>query len=412
MNYPLSMEETEQIKGPLPVHSTHSLPSEVPRIFSTPDPEDFDSISKKIQPEQPIALPQLADRPLKKNSSLIFGSSAFVIALDYQTPASDLFTSMVQKSEAYQLRSEFAFLQVLNAESKWVSLLLIQTANFNHLKLAYPQPNEILDANIQIQLAALHQKFSEIMTFQDSQIEILQSLNDVKSQLAVSLGKYIDDIPQAQYVLSKQLASGNLENKTISISKTKAVSRYGLPRMSMMGGMQRSSSHLFKGLSITDGLSNLLPESSSTPPVAATPVMAKNFSKVPKEVVDANLPKPELMRLSAVYELIETEIDYGKDLTVMIEYHKRKLIESKLLTEEDVQAVFSNTEDLYAANQALCVAMRARRDSNMFISTIGDILADGAQVCFVFISVTDGLHCLRVKLSCSYENHQRIAIFF
>jgi hypothetical protein len=48
------------------------------------------------------------------------------------------------------------------------------------------------------------------------------------------------------------------------------------------------------------------------------PVASKNFSKVPKEVADANLPKPELMRLSTVYELIETELDYGKDLMTMI----------------------------------------------------------------------------------------------
>lgn len=54
-------------------------------------------------------------------------------------------------------------------------------------------------------------------------------------------------------------------------------------------------------------------------PVGTFPVASKNFSKVPKEVADANLPKPELMRLSTVYELIETELDYGKDLTTMLQ---------------------------------------------------------------------------------------------
>ncbi|KAJ3128789.1 spermatogenesis-associated protein 13 [Nowakowskiella sp. JEL0407] len=54
-------------------------------------------------------------------------------------------------------------------------------------------------------------------------------------------------------------------------------------------------------------------ESPSTQP--STP---KSFSKLPKELLDANLPKSELMRLSVVYELIETEADYIRDLNVMI----------------------------------------------------------------------------------------------
>lgn len=40
--------------------------------------------------------------------------------------------------------------------------------------------------------------------------------------------------------------------------------------------------------------------------------------KLPKEITDANLPKPEVMRLMAVYELIETEADYCRDLSTMI----------------------------------------------------------------------------------------------
>lgn len=50
---------------------------------------------------------------------------------------------------------------------------------------------------------------------------------------------------------------------------------------------------------------------SSAPPI-------KLFAKLPKQILDSGLEKPELMRLSAVYELIETEIDYVQDLKTMI----------------------------------------------------------------------------------------------
>jgi hypothetical protein len=47
------------------------------------------------------------------------------------------------------------------------------------------------------------------------------------------------------------------------------------------------------------------------------PQPIKLLAKLPKEIEEANLEKPELMRLAALYELIETEIDYIKDLTTM-----------------------------------------------------------------------------------------------
>jgi hypothetical protein len=52
-------------------------------------------------------------------------------------------------------------------------------------------------------------------------------------------------------------------------------------------------------------------------PAAAAPSL-KLFAKLPKQIVESGLVKPELMRLSAVYELIETELDYCKDLQTMI----------------------------------------------------------------------------------------------
>lgn len=55
----------------------------------------------------------------------------------------------------------------------------------------------------------------------------------------------------------------------------------------------------------------------SMSPGSASPQKAA-FNKLPQEIVNAGLPKQELMRLSVVYEMIETEQDFARDLTVMI----------------------------------------------------------------------------------------------
>jgi hypothetical protein len=43
----------------------------------------------------------------------------------------------------------------------------------------------------------------------------------------------------------------------------------------------------------------------------------KLFAKLPQEVAKADIDKVEMMRLSVVYELIETESDYINDLKTM-----------------------------------------------------------------------------------------------
>ena len=44
----------------------------------------------------------------------------------------------------------------------------------------------------------------------------------------------------------------------------------------------------------------------------------KIFGKLPAEIMQFDLSKPQLMRLSVIYEWIETEADYVRDLITMI----------------------------------------------------------------------------------------------
>jgi hypothetical protein len=66
----------------------------------------------------------------------------------------------------------------------------------------------------------------------------------------------------------------------------------------------------------------------------------KLFAKLPKEVAEADLDKNELMRLSVVYELIETEIDYVNDLKTMLSFHKVKMEETKIFSDNHISMVY------------------------------------------------------------------------
>ncbi|KAJ3100459.1 Myosin 10A, isoform D [Phlyctochytrium planicorne] len=107
-----------------------------------------------------------------------------------------------------------------------------------------------------------------------------------------------------------------------------------------------------------------------------TPISPKLFSKLPMEVMNAGLPKVDMMRLSVVYELIETESDYVKDLGIMVNYHKPEVRATKLVSDQDVTVLFSNIEQLIAANTQLLTRLNARKESNPVIEEVGDILVE------------------------------------
>ena len=54
-----------------------------------------------------------------------------------------------------------------------------------------------------------------------------------------------------------------------------------------------------------------------SPVLASLPAPAKMFNKLPDEVVNANLDKKEMFRLSVIYEMMETEVDFVRDMKVI-----------------------------------------------------------------------------------------------
>ncbi|TPX30842.1 hypothetical protein SmJEL517_g05682 [Synchytrium microbalum] len=111
----------------------------------------------------------------------------------------------------------------------------------------------------------------------------------------------------------------------------------------------------------------------------SSPTAPKLFAKLPPEVLNAGLTKAEMMRLSVVYELIETESDYVKDLGTMINYHKAQMMKGSLLPEAEIQQLFANVDQLLVANQEFLVKLVARKEANVVIQEIGDVIADCAD---------------------------------
>lgn len=120
-------------------------------------------------------------------------------------------------------------------------------------------------------------------------------------------------------------------------------------------------------------------ESSISTPDVKTPQTPKMFAKLPAEILEKDLPKAELMRLSVVYELIETEVDYVRDLNVMISLHKKELLENKYVNEEEISIIFANVEELVPANQKFVDLLLAKKDDNPLVTEVGDVFQEVAS---------------------------------
>ena len=121
------------------------------------------------------------------------------------------------------------------------------------------------------------------------------------------------------------------------------------------------------------------PDRGSIISVAPVSPPQKQFGKLPPEVLNAGLAKPEMMRLAVVYEMIDTEVDFGKDMSTLISFHKVQFKLLKLLSDDDITRVFSNTEELVSVSQSFSDKMNARKTANPFIEEIGDIIAEVSE---------------------------------
>lgn len=107
--------------------------------------------------------------------------------------------------------------------------------------------------------------------------------------------------------------------------------------------------------------------------------------------------KKRVERKEIITEIVETEEKYGRDLQIILEEFCHPMLVAGLLTQEQLSAIFLNTEDLLENNQTLAERMRdaldialEQGDDDLLTVNIGRIVLDFTQMLHAFES-----YCVR-----------------
>ncbi|KAG8238925.1 hypothetical protein J437_LFUL000762, partial [Ladona fulva] len=90
------------------------------------------------------------------------------------------------------------------------------------------------------------------------------------------------------------------------------------------------------------------------------------------------LSSAEKKRQGYIYELINTEQAYIDDMSIVHDAFEKPLLESCIITPEEVQKIFVNWREIIVCNYMFLRALRVRREmsANGIIRMIGDILCE------------------------------------
>lgn len=107
--------------------------------------------------------------------------------------------------------------------------------------------------------------------------------------------------------------------------------------------------------------------------------------------------KKRVERKEIITEIVETEEKYGRDLQIILEEFCQPMLVAGLLNQEQLSAIFLNTEDLLENNQTLAERMRdaldialEQGDDDLLTVNIGRIFLDFTQMLHAFES-----YCVR-----------------
>uniref|UniRef100_A0A1A9W4Q2 DH domain-containing protein n=1 Tax=Glossina brevipalpis TaxID=37001 RepID=A0A1A9W4Q2_9MUSC len=107
--------------------------------------------------------------------------------------------------------------------------------------------------------------------------------------------------------------------------------------------------------------------------------------------------KKRIERKEIITEIVETEEKYGRDLQIILEEFCQPMLVAGLLTQEQLSAIFLNTEELLENNQTLAERMRdaldialEQGDDDLLTVNIGKIFLESTQMLHAFES-----YCVR-----------------
>ncbi|KDR82039.1 hypothetical protein GALMADRAFT_240494 [Galerina marginata CBS 339.88] len=145
-----------------------------------------------------------------------------------------------------------------------------------------------------------------------------------------------------------------------------------LTRSKTPDGERRSTSTLMISAPIMN-VSNSQGGSQEGPTRSNSPSFGMSWaSLVDKNALDG-IPPGERKRQEAIFELINTEVAYVRDLQLIVEVFYSSMV--SLLSTKEITVVFANIEDLLLTNTAFVSSLEERqKDCRLYIDKVGDIL--------------------------------------
>jgi phosphopentomutase len=102
------------------------------------------------------------------------------------------------------------------------------------------------------------------------------------------------------------------------------------------------------------------------------------------------LSRKEIMRQEAIYEIIQSEAEFVKDLENTIKFYMMPLKELGVIPEERKETVvrdlFSNLSELLTVNSKLLKKLLQRQRENVIVDKIGDIFSNIAHEVYPYVA--------------------------
>ncbi|TPX39828.1 hypothetical protein SeMB42_g06228 [Synchytrium endobioticum] len=129
-----------------------------------------------------------------------------------------------------------------------------------------------------------------------------------------------------------------------------------------------------------------------------------------KTVID-QLGEKEVKRQMAIFELITTERDYVRDLGILIDVFMKQLAGRKLISAKNVEAVFSNLEQLLSVNQDLLKRLEERRAAYPVIDKLGDIFVSMGEHFLVYTMYCGNQGSALSKMQSTIHSNKAVRAF-
>ncbi|KAJ3201078.1 Rho guanine nucleotide exchange factor 4 [Entophlyctis luteolus] len=229
-------------------------------------------------------------------------------------------------------------------------------------------------------LQAIQPKFLETPTSSqltedtESKLQlILDRLGDIDESVQICITNAVIGMNKAQ---SENVTLANELNKCLQIISGRLTTIEATQRKIMLALSEAARAHMRRSQLSEE---YIFPRTESPPPIPNSPrergseaSSPQVFKKLPTEILNAGLAKQELLRLSVIYEIIETESDYIRDLGIMANVHKNEF-RKKGIDENTISAIFANVEEIFEANQELLSRLDSKKAADLFIDRVGEV---------------------------------------